>query len=95
MIQRARQLIVEAEVVVYLGFSYGEMNMNLLSVDDAKERAVFGTSYGLSTPNKNVVEREIANSMGPNPDVVRSLELSDMKCSEFLDAYWKPIMRGF
>lgn len=94
MIQRARQLISDAEVIIYLGFSYGDMNMEILSVEEAKDRAVFGTSYGVAAPNKKVIEREVVNSMGPNPDVILSLDLADMTCSDFLRAYWKPIMRG-
>lgn len=94
MLQRVRNLITEAEVVVYLGFSYGNMNMELLSVDQAGEKAVFGTSYGISAPNKKVIEQDIINSMGHDHDVVKSLKLADMKCAEFLDAYWKPIIRG-
>ncbi len=94
MLERARRLIIEAEVVVYLGFSYGDMNMELLSVDHAGDRAIFGTSYGISAPNKNAIQREIINSMGPDHDVVKFLELADMTCVDFLRAYWKPILRG-
>ncbi|RWM69888.1 MAG: hypothetical protein E5X83_22425 [Mesorhizobium sp.] len=94
MLRRARRLITEAEVVVYLGFSYGDMNMELLSVDHAGERAAFGTSYGISAPNRKMIERDIANSMGPDQDVVKFLELADMTCVDFLRSYWKPIIHG-
>ncbi|MBB2835199.1 UNVERIFIED_ORG: hypothetical protein GGD51_005377 [Rhizobium esperanzae] len=93
MLARARRLISEAEVVVYLGFSYGDMNMDLLSVDRVEERSIFGTSLGISAPNKRVIERDIINSMGPDQDAVKSVELADMTCADFLRAYWKPIMR--
>ncbi|WP_245424669.1 hypothetical protein [Rhizobium sophoriradicis] len=91
MLSRARRLISEAEVVVYLGFSYGDMNMELLSVDRAEGRSIFGTSLGISAPR--VIERDIINSMGPDQDAVKSVELADMTCADFLRAYWKPIMR--
>lgn len=94
MLARTRRLISEAEIVVYLGFSYGDMNMELLSVEQAGERSIFGTSLGISAPNKKVIERDIINSMGPEPDAVKSIELADMTCADFLRAYWKPIMRG-
>ncbi|MBX4966154.1 hypothetical protein HJA93_01360 [Rhizobium binae] len=94
MLDRTRRLISEAEVVVYLGFSYGDMNMELLSVEQAGERSIYGTSLGISAPNKKVTERDIINSMGPDRDAVKSVELADMTCADFLRAYWKPIMRG-
>lgn len=95
MLQRAaRMLISEAEVVVYLGFSYGDMNMQLLSDDEARERAIFGTSFGVSAPNKKAIESDIVNSMGPSSGFVKTLELADLTCVDFLRAYWKPIMRG-
>ncbi|TCU38757.1 hypothetical protein [Rhizobium azibense] len=93
MLARTRRLISEAEVVVYLGFSYGDMNMELLSVDQAGERSIFGTSLGISAPNKKVIERDIINSMGPDRNAVKSVELADMTCADFLRAYWKPIIR--
>ncbi|MDK4731561.1 hypothetical protein [Rhizobium sp. CNPSo 3490] len=68
--------------------------MELLSVDQAGERSIFGTSLGISAPNKKVIERDIINSMGADPDAVKSVELADMTCADFLSAYWKPIMRG-
>lgn len=95
MLARMHRLLIEAEVVVYLGFSYGDMNMELLSLDErGVQRSVFGTSFGLSAPNKTAIERDIVNSMGPERAVVESLELADLKCADFLSAYWKPIMRG-
>ncbi|MDH6231227.1 hypothetical protein M2281_001799 [Mesorhizobium soli] len=94
MLIRMRRLLTEAEVIVYLGFSYGDMNMQLLSIHEAEDRVVFGTSYGVSGPNKQVIERDIINTMGPSHEVVKSLELADMTCADFLRAYWRPILRG-
>lgn len=94
MIARAKTLIAEAEVVVYLGFSYGDMNMKLLTLDEPQNKIVFGTSYGLSGPNKRVIEQDIKYAMGADPDVVKSIELADLTCFNLLNDYRKPILRG-
>ncbi|MER9895574.1 hypothetical protein NKJ40_26520 [Mesorhizobium sp. M0119] len=94
IIKRMHRVIAEAEVVVYLGFSYGDMNMQLLTLDGAGERRIFGTSLGISEPNKKVVENDILNSMGPDYSIVESIELADLTCNDFLNAYWRPILRG-
>lgn len=94
MIERTKRLLSRAEVVVYLGFSYGDMNMELLSLDQAGERIVFGTSLHISEPNKSIIKQDIVNAMGPHPEIVRSVDLADMTCSEMLRAYWRPILRG-
>jgi hypothetical protein len=94
MMGRIHQLLSQAEVLVYLGFSYGDMNMRLMSLKNAGERVIYGTSKGLSSPNQRIVELEIVNAMGPDKAAVKSIDLADMYCLDFLDAYWKPIMRG-
>lgn len=94
MLERMHRLLAEAEVVVYLGFSYGDMNMDLMSLKHAGERVVYGTSLGISAPNQRVIERDIISSMGPNKEAVTHVELAALTCKDFLNAYWKPIVRG-
>jgi len=72
-------LIAEARLVVYLGFSYGSMNLDLLSLTEAPEpRNVLGTAYNISKPNVESIIVDLKNSMGPNPAVVQSVELTHM-----------------
>lgn len=95
MLERMRGVIAEAEMVVYLGFSYGDMNMELMSIrEEVTPRHVLGTSFGLSHSNKRVIERDIRNAMGPTSIAVTSLELADMTCNDLLNAYQRFILRG-
>jgi hypothetical protein len=94
MLQRMHRLLAEAEVVVYLGFSYGDMNMELMTLKNAGERVIYGTSLGISAPNQMVIEGDITNAMGPERTAVKRVELAALTCTDFLYAYWKPIIRG-
>ncbi|ESY51722.1 MULTISPECIES: hypothetical protein [unclassified Mesorhizobium] len=53
MMARIHGLIAEAEQVIYLGFSYGTMNLELLTVPEKgkKKSLVLGTSIGISDAN--------------------------------------------
>jgi hypothetical protein len=71
------------------------MNMQLMSIGHAaSQRCIFGTSKGMSGANADIVRSEVAESMGPDPHAVRSVDLADLTCNEFLNDYWRPIMRG-
>lgn len=94
MLTEMRRLLGQAEVVVYLGFSYGDMNMELMSLKTAGERVVYGTSLGLSAANQRVIQNDIIAAMGPDRAATKSVELASLTCAEFLNAYWKPIVRG-
>lgn len=95
MLARMHSLIAEAEMIVYLGFSYGDMNMELMKIrGEADQRHILGTSLGLSLSNKHVIERDIRQAMGPSSIAVTSLELADMTCNDLLSAYQRFILRG-
>ncbi len=95
MMERLHRQIAEAEVVIYLGFSYGEMNMQLMTVKEAGLRTVFGTTLGMSAPNKKVIEMDVRAAMG-HADVatVNHAYYDDLTCVDFLRSYGKLIMRG-
>ena len=88
------RLISAAEVVVYLGFSYGNLNLELLSLPERarQPKVIFGTTAGISTPNVKHIERQIKESMGPDPDVVTEIHLAPLYCDQFLIDHWRPIM---
>ena len=87
-----RKIIQDAEVIVYLGFSFGEMNMRLLSTNKNTMAQIFGTSHGISEPNRQIVMQDVQNSFGENG--VGEINLVPSKCNELLNDYWKPILRG-
>lgn len=59
-----KELIAEAEQVVYLGFSFGAMNMQLMKIDHCnRSKNAYGTSMGLSAPNLQVILRRLEEDM--------------------------------
>lgn len=91
--EQMRFLLSEAKVVTYLGFSYGEMNMKLMKSRSRKTPFVFGTAFGISQPNIKAVIKDIPQSIGYPAHQMRP-ELANLPCQDFLNQYWKPILRG-
>jgi hypothetical protein len=94
MLHRMHEQIEEAEVVVYLGFSYNEMNMQLMAVQHAGQRKVFGTTYGMSAPAKTVIDIDVRASMRGSIGTITDASFADLKCADFLRDYSRPILRG-
>lgn len=92
MMDRMRDLIREARVIVYLGFSFGDMNMKLLKCNKNNSVKVFGTSLGMSEPNTDVAVNDARKAMGLTKTT--HVELVPENCHDFLNAYLKPILRG-
>lgn len=56
-INEMRHTIEECERIVFLGFSYLEQNLRILKPDiDDPSIEIVGTSYGISTSNRNIIE---------------------------------------
>ena len=93
-LETMRSLISESDVLVYLGFSFGSMNMKLLSVEESAPKAVFGTSYGLSEQNVAHIRNDVLDALGPKYELRTPVALADMTSHDFLQRYWRPIQRG-
>lgn len=92
MMERIHGLIAKAEQVIYLGFSYGKMNLELLSLKDGgEEKTILGTSLGVSEPNRMAIMDDLRNTMGPDASIVKSVELPAMTCNDLLHSYWRRI----
>lgn len=95
MMTTIHHLMSNSEVIVYLGFSYADMNIQLLTTPAASgPKLIFGTSYLVSQPNKNAIVSDLKTTMGADPQSIKSIELADLKCRDMLLAYWRPILRG-
>lgn len=93
MMSKMHQLIKDAEVIVFLGFSYGDMNMQLLRTRKNISGRVFGTSMGMSEPNTAISKRDIRVVVdGSVTD--KNIQLASLTCNKLLNDYWKPILRG-
>jgi hypothetical protein len=86
-----RARIADADTVVYLGFSYGRMNLELLQIDaDGPNKRVLGTAFNISEPNKKAISEQLFRSLtGPKGTLIRGCDLVHMTCSDLLNAYWR------
>lgn len=91
MLSRMRGLLSEAEQVVYLGFSFGKMNMDLLSIDqEGPRKDVIATVLGISVPNRAEVDHSIRLSLnGPETGwLVTGMDLASSAANNLLNDYW-------
>jgi hypothetical protein len=90
-----KQLVTEADTIVFLGFSYHAENMRLLTVPDpGAAQRVFGTTKGISKADTEVVRDQIRNmiagkSLKPaeRANTSESMFLSNCTCSKLLQDY--------
>lgn len=64
-IEAIRTAIIDAEILVFLGFAYHELNLQLLfdlqgDMPVRHAKRVFGTAMGLSESNKNLINLELS-----------------------------------
>lgn len=93
MLARMRKTISEAEQVVYLGFAYGAMNMELLKIeDDGPEKQVYGTTLGMSQQNAAAALEDIKNSLWhPMKSQVAVSYLHNTTCDDLLKDNWRAL----
>lgn len=91
MLARMRKIISEAEQVVYLGFAYGAMNMELLKIeDDGPEKQVYGTTLGMSPQNAAVALKDIKESLWHHgKSRVTDSYLHNTTCDDLLKDNWR------
>ena len=65
-IEQIRKAVFDAETLVFLGFAFHELNLQLLfgsprEIPVRHSKQIFGTAMGLSESNKKVLDAELAN----------------------------------
>ncbi|TAZ57815.1 hypothetical protein [Rhizobium ruizarguesonis] len=92
MLQAMRDLLAQAEQVIYIGFSYGRMNMQLMQLTERlKDRDVLGTVCGMSVANGKAAAARIRDSFretNDGPDGVGECILLDTTANRLLNDYW-------
>jgi hypothetical protein len=87
-----REQVQEAETVVFLGFAFHSLNMQLLSPETASRvRRVFGTAKGISDTDIQIVSSEIVETLKGSAGLHVSNKLS---CSALFAEHWRAISRG-
>ena len=95
-----RSEVERAACIVFLGFSYLEQNMTLLRPQEKIDRKpIFGTAYGMSTNDRDVVKEQILNMF---TDAHRELALrlklvelnTEIRCAQLFDYYARSLNAG-
>ncbi len=91
--EKMRELIEEAQQVVYLGFSYGSMNMDLMRLRRrCSMKTVRGTALGIAAPNMSAIT-DLINStmyvMGEHFMGTRSFDA--VTCNQLLNDYFRTL----
>ncbi|OAZ13425.1 hypothetical protein [Thalassospira indica] len=90
-----RQLLSNAERIVFLGFAFHRQNLDLLAFGPAKNKIeVLGTTYGISEADTEVIHKDIWSLLQRakiNQNAIDITVRNDMKCSDLLKSYWRTL----
>jgi hypothetical protein len=102
-LESIRQELASAETLVFLGFSYNDLNMELLNPRrECAARNIFGTAFGIPEHNVEQIKEEIRRLVGRNlaenrvrggveAITERLYVRSDLKCAALLQEYSKTL----
>ena len=92
-IQAIRKVIFQADIVLFLGFAYHRLNLDLIrsSASHKNPTAVryFGTAHGISEYDCTVISDELCKLANVNKFVI-SIR-NDLKCSDLFREYWRSL----
>lgn len=94
-VKKMKYLMNEAEHIVFLGFSFADMNMELLVPEDVYGRkTIFATTLGMSDPNLLPIKLKMISGFrtldtNSAPDV----HMVEMSANDLLNSYWRPIFK--
>jgi hypothetical protein len=96
MLGKMRSALSEASTVIYLGFAYASMNMELMTLHvDGTRKNVYGTAFAMSAPNRDQAERRIrkALTVKDSGTMVTTLAMENMTANQLLNDYWYKLSR--
>ena len=85
-----RELVAEANVVVFLGFAYHEQNLGLLKpAKPTNPKQLFGTTKGISVSDTAIIKVRLLDEYraAENQDI--SAELRGCDCYQLFGKYWR------
>jgi len=90
---RCRTQLAEANQVIFLGFAFNPMNLDLLwptaSPRDGSSRKCFATAFGISESDCNEISTDLAHigNFSPKNVAVRR----DLRCKQIFSEFWRRI----
>ena len=85
-----KRQVASSDTLVFLGFSFLDLNMNLLRVDGTRVvNRIFGTAYSVSDYNCEVIRRNLARRFARDGAEVHLR--NELKCAAFFDYFERDI----
>lgn len=87
--EQMKELISNAKQVVYLGFSFGDMNMQLMKPESCTvTKNSYGTSLGISGPNMEFITKKLVRDFSFNrQNYMHGTHFPEFTCAKFLNDY--------
>lgn len=90
-INEIRGIVQTADTIVFLGFAFHKLNMDLLKPNGtSKTKRVFATASGISSSDCEVVKATILETLQPKKTPKIFLR-NDLRCNTLFDEYWRTI----
>lgn len=93
-----RESVSKAETLIFLGFGFGDQNMDLIAPEAAdyefelEGRQVFGTAHRVSNSDVDVIKQNLASMLtGQYPWKSSWMNLYDGTCSELFNHYYRSL----
>ncbi len=85
-----RRAVLEAEIIVFLGFAFHQQNMRLIDPDiQGNAKRVFATARGISDSDCDIVRKQILDLFGTKPQVYLRRDLS---CFGLFDEFRRSLL---
>ena len=85
---QVRELVTNAETVVFLGFGFNDRNLELIRpAHDHRIKRIFGTAYGESDSNSEVIRDAMFKWTGRKRNKPLDVNLGNWSCAELFDQF--------
>ncbi|WP_168348624.1 SIR2 family protein [Rhizobium leguminosarum] len=93
-VKKMKHLINEAEHIVFLGFSFADMNMELLVPEDVhSKKVIFATTLGMSDPNLIPIRLKMISDFRTLDGMAPDVGMAALSANDMLNHYWRPIFK--
>ncbi|MGR9204106.1 SIR2 family protein [Rhizobium leguminosarum] len=93
-VKTMKHLMNDAEHIVFLGFSFADMNMELLVPEDVdSKKVIFATTLGMSNPNLIPIRVKMISDFRTLDGMAPDTEMVGMSANDLLNSYWRPIFK--
>jgi hypothetical protein len=92
---RIRQQVQEAETVIFLGFAFHPLNMQLLASDvTSNAKRVFATAKGISSADVAVIKKAVIDTLKADAGALRIAINNNLTCTGLFKEYWHSLSQG-